>query len=365
MVWNHTMWSKRNHIVKSLAAIQTEFGKPLTIDYIDIPKVNTNQVLIKVLATGLCHSQLHEFDNPTLDRPLLNGHEAVGTIVEIGPETKSVNVGDSVLVTWVPRKYFPGWPEKQNLGITYSGQKVHNLSLYAFSEYILTQEFKVVKINPIDATPESSIVGCAILTGAGAVLNTAKVSAGDSVVIFGAGGVGLSAIAMASLLHAYPIIAIDIDETKLNFASEFGATHTINSLKNDPIKSILDITNGGADFAFDAIGLKETSESLLPSLRQGGPRHDNTGGTAVLIGLGQKHLSLDPKHFWFEHKQFKGSTGSTNPDKDFPLFLRWYKEGKLPLNKLITRKYSINDINKAFNELSSGKILGRSIIIFD
>ncbi len=93
--------------MKSLAAIQTEFGKPLTIDYIDIPKINTNQVLIKVLASGICHSQIHEFNNPTFDRPLLNGHEAVGKIVEIGPETKSVKVGDSVLVTWVPRKYFP------------------------------------------------------------------------------------------------------------------------------------------------------------------------------------------------------------------------------------------------------------------
>ena len=147
---------------------------------------------------------------------------------------------------------------------------------------------------PADVT---CIVGCAILTGAGAVLNTAKVRPGDSVVVYGVGGVGLSAIQMASILEAYPIIAVDLDDQKLEFAKEFGATHFVNALNTEPIEAVLEITNGGADYAFDAIGVKATNEQILPSVRGGAMGADNHGGTAVLIGIPNQSITIDPSLF--------------------------------------------------------------------
>ena len=168
----------------------------------------------------------------------------------------------------------------------------------------------------------SSIVGCAVLTGAGAVLHTAKVKPEDSVAIFGVGGVGLSALIMAKILEAYPIIAVDISDEKLQFAKKFGATHLINSSKQDPIEAIHEITSGGSDYSFDTVGLRITNEQILPSVRGGGSGAENIGGMAVLVGMPGKEMTLDPGHFMFHQRQFRGSLGATYPDRDFSMYLR-------------------------------------------
>ena len=164
-------------------------------------------------------------------------------------------------------------------------------------------------------------------------------------------------------MGAYPLIAVDLNDEKLEFAKTFGATHTINASGNeDPVSQIQELTNGGVDYAFDAIGVRETAEQILPATRAGGVGADNHGGMAVLIGIPPKEITLDPRLFMMAQRRYRGSLGATYPDKDFPMFLRWHQEGKFPLDQLITRRYKLSDINEACDDLHSGKILGRAII---
>jgi Zn-dependent alcohol dehydrogenase len=246
-------------------------------------------------------------------------------------------------------------------GITYHEEPVHG-NVYTWAEDVLVSGDYVVPIASDIPTDISCIVGCAVLTGAGAVLNTAKVRPGESVAVYGAGGVGLCAIQMASILEAYPVIAVDLTDEKLQMAHEFGATHMVNASKGDPVEAIQEITNGGVDYAFDAIGLKITNEQILPSTRGGGPGADNHGGMAVLIGLPGWEMTIDSRLFVTHQRQYRGSLGATYPDKDFAMFLRWYQEGKFPLEKLVTRRYTLDDINEACDALTSGEIAGRAII---
>ncbi|MFV0296257.1 MAG: zinc-binding dehydrogenase, partial [Hyphomicrobiaceae bacterium] len=221
----------------------------------------------------------------------------------------------------------------------------------------------VVPIPPEHPKDLSCIVGCAVLTGAGAVLHTAKVRPGESVAVFGVGGVGLSAIRAASILEAYPIIAVDLDDEKLAFARSFGATHTVNASGNtDPVEAIRDLTGGGVDYAFDAIGRQRTCEQILQATRPGGVGAENFGGTAVLVGIPQEKITIDPALFTTGQRIYRGSLGASLPDQDFPMYLRWHKEGKFPLDKLITRRYGLDQINEACDHLHSGEILGRAIL---
>ena len=204
-------------------------------------------------------------------------------------------------------------------------------------------------------------MGCAVLTGAGAVMHTARVRPGDSVAVFGVGVVGLSAIRMAAILEANPIIAVDLREEKLDFAREFGATLTVNASEVDPVEAIVEFTGGGADFVFDAIGVRKTTEQILAATRGGGAGADNHGGMAVLIGIPPQEMTIDPRLF-LRQRLYRGSFGATYPDKDFPMYLRWHREGKFPLDKLITRRYRLDQINEACDDLEAGEILGRAII---
>ena len=171
----------------------------------------------------------------------------------------------------------------------------------------------------------------------------------------------MSAIQMASILQAYPLIAVDLKDDKLEFAKQFGATHVINASDEDAVEKILEITDGGADFAFDAIGVRATNEQILPSVRAGGPGADNHGGMAVLIGIPGNEMTVNPRLF-VQQRTFRGSLGATYPERDFPMFLRWHQEGKFPLDKLVTKRYKLDDINEACDDLEAGQILGRAII---
>ena len=267
-------------------------------------------------------------------------------------------------MTWVGKNSYKGKLDLPQTTASYKGVKFSEFT-FTWSQYTIVDENFVVKIDSSHPDDVSSIVGCAVLTGGGAVLHTAKVRPNNSVAIYGMGGVGLSALKMAHLLNANPIIAIDIIESKLQFAKEFGATHIINSMEEDPIQKIHEITNGGVDYAFDAIGVKQTMEQILPSVRDGGSGADNIGGKAVLIGIPAVHdISIDPRNFMFKHKQNIGSLGATYPEQDFEMYLRWHKEGKFPLDKLVTDRYTLEDIAIACDDLESGKITGRAIVEF-
>ena len=347
--------------MKTRAAIQITPNGRLTVDELEVTDPAADQVIVKLFSSGVCHSQLHQMENATYPRPMVFGHEGTGIVTQVGRDVTHLKEGDHAIVTWVPRTPGRGWETEPPHGITYREEPVHG-NVYTWGEDVLVSGKYVVPISKDDPTDISCIVGCAVLTGAGAVLNTAKVRPGESVAVYGVGGVGLCAIRMAAILEAYPIIAVDLEDDKLLLAREFGATHGVNAAELDPVQAIQEITSGGVDYAFDAIGLKITNEQILPSTRGGGAGADNHGGMAVLIGLPGWDITIDSRLFVLHQRQYRGSLGATYPDKDFPMFLRWYREGKFPLDKLVTRRYKLDDINEACDALKAGDILGRAII---
>tara|TARA_Y100000814_G_scaffold68690_1_gene42520 strand:+ start:169 stop:1281 length:1113 start_codon:yes stop_codon:yes gene_type:complete len=351
--------------LKTKAAVQFTLNGPLELVDLELPDPRENQVIVKMYSSGVCHSQLHQMANPNLPRPLVLGHEGTGIVTKTGKNVSHVSEGDHVIVTWVKRVETQGSIPAELTGVSYHETLVHG-NVYTLGEDVLTNSDYVVPIDKEYPTDISCIVGCAVLTGAGAVINTAQVKPGESVAVFGAGGVGLCAIQAASINKANPVIAVDLDNEKLKFAQEFGATHLINASEKDPIEQIKDITNGGVDYAFDAIGVKITNEQILESTRSGGSGANNLGGTSILIGLphGNHTMSIPPRLFVGGQRTYKGSLGATYPDTDFPMFLDWYKNGEFPLDKLITKRYKFDDINEAYESLSNGEILGRSIVIY-
>ena len=350
--------------MKTVAAIQTEIGGPLHIDELELPDPGPDQVTVKLYSSGVCHSQLHQMHNPALGRPLLLGHEGTGVVTAIGKGVTHVKPGDMCLVTWVPRTAVRGRQNWQPTGARFGGALAHG-HVYTWARDLLTSKELVVPVPEEHPRDVSCIVGCAVLTGAGAVMHTAQVRPGQSVAVFGVGGVGLSAIRAASILEAYPIIAVDLSEEKLAFAREFGATHTINASGNvDPVEAIRDLTGGGVDYAFDAIGKQKTCEQILSAARGGGQGASNIGGTAMLVGIPQEKITIDPQLIVQGQRIFRGSLGAAHPDQDFPMYLRWHQQGKFPLDKLITRRYRLEEINEACDHLHSGQILGRAILEF-
>lgn len=349
---------------KTRAAIQTAIGDALVVDELETPDPQSDQVLLRLVSTGICHSQLHRMRDPQGDRPLILGHEATGRVSAVGDAVTHVKEGDLAIVTWVPRSPVHGRPTHLSYGISSGGQTINHLGVYTWAEDVLARANNVVPIPQDSPADVSCIVGCAVLTGAGAVLNTAKVRPGESVAVFGIGGVGLSAVRMASILEADPIIVVDLDDQKLEFAREFGATHTVNASVVDPVATIVELSGGGVDYAFDAIGVQATVSQVVEATRGGGPGADNRGGTGVLIGQPVKGATIDPAHLLFHQRRAVGSLGATYPDKDFSMFLRWAQEGKFPLDKLVTRRYTLEQINQAYEELEAGEILGRAIIEF-
>jgi Zn-dependent alcohol dehydrogenase len=194
------------------------------------------------------------------------------------------------------------------------------------------------------------------------VPHTAKTGLGQSVAVFGAGGLGLSAIGAAAIAGADPIIAVDLVDRKLQFARDFGATHTVNASDADPVKAIWAINPGGVDYAWDAVGAPTTALQILQAVRQGGPRADNQGGTAVLPGIPVSDVSVDMNEILLYQRHYCGSLGATEPESDFPLFLEWVREDKFPLDKLVTNRYPLEKIEEARAALEEGQILGRAII---
>jgi Zn-dependent alcohol dehydrogenase len=351
--------------MKSKAAIQVEPEGRLVIEEIDIPDPGPNQVAVRNLASGVCYSQVHQLRNPGLPRPIGLGHEGSGVVTQVGKGVTHVREGDHVISTWVSRSPIRGLPVSQPTGATFQGQAViADGDVYTWSEHMVTFAEKVVPMSPSEPIDITCLIGCAVLTGAGAVLHTANVRAGQSVAVFGAGGVGLSAIGAAAIVGADPVIAVDLDDRKLQFAREFGATHGVNAAKADPIDAIWDINRGGVDYALDAVGQPTTALQILEAVKKGGPTADNRGGMAVLLGIPVSDVTVDLNAILLHQRHYAGSLGATEPDTDFPLFLEWVREDKFPLQKLVTNRYSLEQVDEARVALEKGHILGRAIIEF-
>src|ERR1700694_2764505 len=226
--------------MKTPAAIFVESGKPMVIDDVDLPGPGPTQVLVRHFATGVCHSQLHELNRPNPNLPLVPGHEATGTVSAVGNQVSHVKEGDHVMVTWVQRNATRGTPRPTPANVTYKGQQINFgapafTGTFTWSRDTVADQQMVVPFEKDVATDVTSIVGCAVMTGAGAALNAAQVRPGNSVVIIGAGGVGLSIVQACANLSAYPIIVVDVADDKLDFARQFGATVVINARNEDPV----------------------------------------------------------------------------------------------------------------------------------
>lgn len=348
---------------------------PLSIVELMLPDPGPNQLVVKQYASGVCHSQLHQMhrSKPT---PIVLGHESTGVVIAKGKDVTHVREGDDVMVTWVPRdgEHNTRRPDSATLTLP-DGQSIR-AGVFTWADITIADEQYVVKWSGDTAKDVTAIIGCAVMTGAGAVYHTAGVKAGESVAIFGVGGVGLSAIAAAAIIGANPIIAVDLDDAKLEFAKRFGATHGVNASREDPVAKVKELTLNpnevsgagrpisGADFTFDCIGVRKTMEQIVPAVRPGilGRR---TGGTAVLVGIPQTPVELAAGDIVGSEKKFVGSIGgSCRPDRDFPMFVEWYKAGRFDLDAMVTQRYRLDQIQEATDALEQGKIAGRAILQF-
>lgn len=343
-------------MMKITAAVLYELGKPLRLEELTVPELEPGQILVKVAYSGVCHSQLMEVRGKRgEDRflPHLLGHEGSGVVVEVGSQVSKVQKGDKVVLTWI-----------KGQGADCAGARYHkgNLTINSgaittFGDYTIVSENRCVRLPggiPMDV---ASLFGCAVLTGAGIVLNTMRPTRENSIVIWGVGGIGLSAIMAAKLCECSPIIAVDVEDAKLLLGQEFGATHLINARRENPLDRIHQITDSvGVDFAVEAAGRTSTIEQAFQSVRK-------DGGLCVFASHPPSGdlIRLDP-HDLISGKQIRGSWGGeSKPDEDIPRFAQLYQSGLLPLEKLITHRYSLIQINQALDALEQGKV-GRAVV---
>jgi len=359
--------------MKTRAAVYVEHAQPLVIDEVELPELGPMDVYVKHFAAGVCHSQLHQIHNPRQNKPVVLGHEATGVIAGVGKEVTYVKEGDKVMVAWIARDQEGARPRQPSF--TYKGQEAQSGggNTSAWAETGCVHEQFVVKLEEGVDVEATSIIGCAVMTGAGAAINTAGVRAGDSVVIFGVGGVGLSTVAACHNAGCYPVIVVDLSDDKLEFARQFGATHFVNATKVEPappgpfgpqdpvVAKIRELTGGqGVDYSFDAIGAQKTLEQFWQPTRNGTAWRK--GGTAVLIGVPTGPI---PFSFGIRGRYVTGDIGGTCvPARDFPMFIRWFKQGTFPLDKLVSRRYKLEQINEALADLEHGEIAGRAIVVY-
>jgi Zn-dependent alcohol dehydrogenase len=348
----------------------------MVIEEVSIPDPGPYQVVVRQLASGICHTQLHQIHGPR-PFPLLLGHESCGVVHKTGEKVTHVSAGDLVAVTWLPRMPRSDGRLPEICAIPLSdGTTAISQDVFTWADHTVADEVYVVKL-PGDPDPElAAVVGCAAMTGAGAVLHTANVQSGDSVAVMGVGGVGLCAVSAAKVVGAEPIIAVDLDTEKLSLAAKFGATELVNAADNDPVMAIHNITRheadvnvmrqpvSGVDFAFDCVGTPETMSKSIAATRTGafGTR---AGGTTVLVAAQGLEGQVNPIDLLINEKKIIGTLGgSCHPETDLPELLKWHQEGKLDLAALVTRRYGLEQINDAIASLEAGEIGGRAILTF-
>lgn len=340
------------------AAILEKLGTPLAVKEIELPELARGQVLVKVLYSGVCRSQLMEVrggrgTDPWI--PHLLGHEGSGTVLSIGEGVTKVVVGDDVILGWVKGEGLdaPGAQYRCGKKIINSGR------VTTFANFTVASESRLVKKPKELAFDEAILFGCALPTGAGMVLNELKPAPNKSVVVLGLGGIGLSALLALKALGVAPIIAIDISDDKLDFAKQLGADYIFNSNKERVYDAVKSLTNGGADYCVESGGLITTIELGFSLVRKGGGKlifasHPNHG----------EKISLDP-HELISGKKICGSWGGgSKPDKDIPELHSLLKKSSFSLANLITRRYKLEEINDALDDLEFGRVF-RPLIVMD
>jgi S-(hydroxymethyl)glutathione dehydrogenase/alcohol dehydrogenase len=334
--------------MKTPAAVLIQTGKPLEIADLSIPVLKPGQVLVELQFSGVCHTQIGEVrGHRGEDRflPHCLGHEGVGVVREIGPGVSKVKPDDHVILSWIKGRGLdvPGTVYDWN------GRSVNAGGITTFAKYSVISENRLTHV-PSGLDPRlAALVGCAVPTGAGVVMNTAQARPGQSVVVFGAGGIGNCAIAAAAASGCVPIIAVDIHEDKLALARQLGATHVLHSRNTDAVEEICKLVPGGVDFAIEATGLPMVMKQALKVVR-------NQGGAAVIVGNARfgESLELDPREF-NAGKRLLGTWGGDNdPDRDYPRYCKLLASGKLNLEPLLSKTYPLVEVNQALDDLEAG-----------
>ncbi len=352
------------------AAVLREVKKPLVIEDVGLEEPGPGQVLVKTAAAGICHSDLHFIDGawPT-PLPAVLGHEAAGVIERAGEGVTYVEPGDHVILLFVPfcgrceycsigrpnlctkaRVTSPTLRIGDKMGVPFAGMS-------AFAEYMVVNEGALVKIRPDMPLDRASLIGCGVMTGVGAAINTARVRAGSSCAVIGTGGVGLNVIQGCALAGAERIIAVDVRANKLEMAKTFGATHVVDASKDNPVQAVKDLTRGGVDYAFEVIGLPAAITQAFDMVHR--------GGEAIVVGMAPfgSEATISATAF-LEEKVLRGCYyGSTRPRADMPRLVDLYMAGKLKLDELVSRRYPLEGINDAFDALRAGEV-ARSVITF-
>ena len=364
------------------AALPYAESRPLSIETIELAPPGRDEVMIKVAAAGLCHSDLSVIngDRPR-PMPMALGHEASGVVHEVGEGVTDLQPGDHVVVVFVPScGHCPlcagGRPALCEPGaaangagtllsgarrisrVPDSGQLNHHLGCSVFAEYATVSRRSLVKIDADIPLDEAALFGCAVLTGVGAVVNTAKVQAGESVAIIGLGGVGLAALIGAVAAGARQVVAVDLADDKLEIAKSLGATHTVNARDADAAEQIRALSAGGVDHALEFAGSIRALELAWAITRR--------GGTTVTAGLPPAGVTfpLPAVALVAEERTLKGSyIGTCVPSRDIPRYIALYRQGRLPVDKLLSGRITLDEINAGFDRLHDGSAI-RQVVVF-
>ena len=358
------------------AAVLREVRTPLQIEDVQISKPGPHEVLIRTAAAGVCHSDLH-FIEGSYPHPLpaVLGHESAGVVEQVGSEVRTVKPGDNVITCLSAYCGHCEFCLTGHMSLCVSpdtkrdatdsprlaqetGPMMQYLNLSSFAEQMLIHEHACVAIRPDMPLDRAALIGCGVLTGVCSVFHTAKVRPGETVAVIGCGGVGLAAINGAAIAGASRIIAIDMSRSKDNMARNFGATDFICASETDAVKEVLEMTKGGVDHSFEAVGLSKTAEQAFGMLKR--------GGDANIIGMIPIGQSVTvPGYAFLGEKKLQGSLmGSNHYPVDMPRLVDMYLAGMLKLDDMISRRIKLKEVNEAFEEMKGGQI-ARSVIVFD
>src|SRR5262245_33003721 len=354
------------------AVVARAKGEPVSIETINVPDPGPGEALVTVQACGVCHTDLHYREGGINDDyPFLLGHEAAGVVEAVGDDVTSVAPGDFVILNWravcgdcracnrgEPWYCFATHNAKQKMTLSDGTELSPALGIGAFAEKTLVAAGQYTKVDPAVSPAVAGLLGCGVMAGIGAAINTGNVGRGDSVAVIGCGGVGDAAVAGSNLAGAAKIIAVDLDDRKLAKAREMGATHTVNSKESDPVEAIRELTGGfGADVVIEAVGRPETYKQAFYAR--------DLAGTVVLVGVPTPEMKLELplldvfgrggslKSSWY---------GDCLPSRDFPMLIDLHLQGRLPLDKFVTETIQLTDVEKAFERMHQGDVL-RSVVV--
>ncbi|MEC3891749.1 MULTISPECIES: S-(hydroxymethyl)mycothiol dehydrogenase [Nocardiopsis] len=347
-------------------------GAPVELTTIVVPDPGPGEAVVRVLACGVCHTDLHYREGGINDEyPFLLGHEAAGIVESVGPNVTEIVPGDHVVLNWRavcghcracrrgrPQYCFDTHNAEQSMTLEDGTELTPALGIGAFAEKTLVAAGQCTKVDPTASPAAAGLLGCGIMAGIGAAINTGGVTRGDSVAVIGCGGVGNAAVAGARLAGANRIIAVDLEERKLEWARGFGATHTVDARVSDPVEAIRDLTDGfGADVVIDAVGLPKTYEQAFYAR--------DLAGTVVLVGVPtpEMRLELPLLDVFGRGGALKSSWyGDCLPSRDFPMLIDLYTQGRLDLDGFVTETIGIGDVEEAFGRMERGEVL-RSVVL--